>query len=455
MQHTPRLWWCCVLVLSLATFDARADRLILKDGRVIEGRVIKRTEGEVHINVKKGGASLRLAYKTSEVKEIVDEEEEDAAKPAIGKKGEGQSKVPSSQPATTPAAAAKSGPTYLVAPIRGAIGLYATTELLKTYISIARAQQPDMFILEIDTGGGSVREVGAMIDLLQAAKDLKPIAYVRNAHSAGAMLAMSCRQIVMAPDASIGGAVIYSTTPWGTPQNIEEKMQSIYRAQFRAAAEAAGQEPLLIEGMMRTDVVLSRTGAGPGTKVIEGSPAGSALVKPRGRILTLTASEAVACYLADDIADRPEGCAVALGLQTGGTASRAATDAFFAHRKAIDEAAKRYASALGRANEAYARAIDNDPSSRSYRVDSASGEFRGKAKQEWKERSDACVKSLKECKTAISAARTVLKARPKIAMHPNVADKMYDPVALFEISKELEVLAKKVRADRKRKGITG
>jgi hypothetical protein len=42
----------------------------------------------------------------------------------------------------------------------------------------------------------------------------------------------------MSPHGTIGGAILYQIGPDGTPANIEEKFESLYRAQFLAAGMA-------------------------------------------------------------------------------------------------------------------------------------------------------------------------------------------------------------------------
>lgn len=438
------------LLLTVLVCPAAGDQVVLRNGKVVECRVLQRSEKEVRVQVTKGGAALVTTYPMAEVREVI----RVAAPPVAATRPAGP------QAGGVAAKRPRTGPTYVVAPIRETIGLHATAPLIKTYLNIARVERPDYFILDIDSGGGSVGELGEMLNALAAEKHVKLVAYVRNAHSAAAILAMACPVIVMAPEASIGGAVVYRKTAWGMPENIEEKMQSILRAQFRATAETAGHDPLLVEGMMRTDLAIGRVGTGTSARVVDlsddslGQPrAVDEVLKPRGRILTLTAAEAVRCGLAVGTADAPAGAASLVGLAAWSEVSNGPSGAYAAHLRSVEDVAKRYARCIRKAGEAYAHAQASDPRAIEYTVDPSSGEFVGDASRIWRQRSDLCSRYLKDCFTQYDAARRLLAEHPHIALHPGLADRMFTPVSLGDAATAVMQMSRDLKADRKRRGI--
>ena len=111
--------------------------------------------------------------------------------------------------------------------------------------------------------------------------------------------------------ATIGGATAYQLLPWGAPAAVSEKMQSIWRATCRAAAEQGGHEPLLAEAMVDRDVELHLVGEGGTVRVVRGP--GPEVLTQKGKLLTLTAKEAVGCGLARAVADDAD----ALGRMLG------------------------------------------------------------------------------------------------------------------------------------------
>lgn len=125
-------------------------------------------------------------------------------------------------------------------------------------------------VLDIDTPGGRIDAAERIVDAIKAA-GIPVYAFVNpRAYSAGAMIALASTGIVMQPSGVIGAA----TPVDGEGTKLSEKMVSAMRAEFRALAEAAGLDPAIAEGMVDESIEI------PG-------------VKPAGKLLTLTATEAL------------------------------------------------------------------------------------------------------------------------------------------------------------------
>ncbi|HEY7611672.1 MAG TPA: NfeD family protein [Gemmatimonadales bacterium] len=123
--------------------------------------------------------------------------------------------------------------------------------------------------LDIDTPGGRVDAAERISDAVRRAA-IPVYAFVNpRAYSAGALIAISAKEIYMRP-----GAVIGAATPVdGEGNRASEKMVSAMRAEFRAVAEERGLDPRIAEAMVDESVEI------PG-------------VNPKGRLLTLTSGEA-------------------------------------------------------------------------------------------------------------------------------------------------------------------
>lgn len=135
-------------------------------------------------------------------------------------------------------------------------------------------------VLDIDTPGGRVDAAEQIADALGDA-DIPVYAFVnRRALSAGALIALATDVIYMRPGSTLGAA----TPVTGGGEKASEKVVSAMRSEFRALAEAAGLDPLVAEAMVDEDVVI------PG--VVE-----------KGKLLTLTTSEAVRLGYAQEVAD--------------------------------------------------------------------------------------------------------------------------------------------------------
>jgi membrane-bound serine protease (ClpP class) len=94
--------------------------------------------------------------------------------------------------------------------------------------------------------------MGEIVDVILQRATVPTIAVVRDAFSAGALIAMSAEQLVMLPGSSIGAAlpvVLDPLAPLGLSP-ADEKIQSAMRAQFRSVALARGRNADVAEAMV-------------------------------------------------------------------------------------------------------------------------------------------------------------------------------------------------------------
>ena len=117
----------------------------------------------------------------------------------------------------------------------------------------------EAIILKIRTFGGRVDAAVDIKDTLFET-DIKTIAFVEGrAISAGALIALSCQSIVMSPGSVIGAAtpVSFSPVPSGEkPQPANEKAVSVIRAEFKSTAERNHHPAKLAEAMVDPDIEL-------------------------------------------------------------------------------------------------------------------------------------------------------------------------------------------------------
>lgn len=187
-----------------------------------------------------------------------------------------------------------------VIPVVGMVGVDATADAMAKELDRIVRAKADTVVLYVDSPGGLVDEMHRIVTLIEDAPEpVTFVAYVKQAISAAAVVAVACERIVVAPEAVIGAAVPFKVGPQGMPGEVEEKMRSIFRAQVRHAAEVGGHSPLLAQGMEDLDLQLSII-EDPNNPpmVIEGATRGR-LIKPKGKVLTLTATEAINVGLAE------------------------------------------------------------------------------------------------------------------------------------------------------------
>ncbi|SUJ01851.1 signal peptide peptidase SppA, 36K type [Sphingobacterium spiritivorum] len=134
----------------------------------------------------------------------------------------------------------------------------------------ASALKSDYLLVELNTFGGAVNYADSIRSRLLNSP-MKTVVYINhNAASAGALIAMASDYIYMQKGASIGAASVVDAKG----EVLPEKYQSYMRGLMRATAEAKGRDPKIAEAFVDPSVSLPN-------------------LKPDGKLLTMTADEAV------------------------------------------------------------------------------------------------------------------------------------------------------------------
>jgi len=144
------------------------------------------------------------------------------------------------------------GSTVLVFPVEGNIDLGIAAFLER---SLGGRDDLQTVVLEINTFGGRVDAAVQMRDLLMET-DIPTIAYVHpRAISAGALIALSCDVIAVAPGSSMGAATPVQVQG-GEAAPVEAKYVSYLRGEFRSTAESQGRDGTVAEAMVDASVVV-------------------------------------------------------------------------------------------------------------------------------------------------------------------------------------------------------
>jgi membrane-bound serine protease (ClpP class) len=173
--------------------------------------------------------------------------------------------------------AAPEGAKVLRIPIEGTIDLG-----LSAFVERALSDNGNavLVVLDINTLGGRVDAAIKIRDALLK-HDVRTVAFVHpRAISAGALIALACDVIAMAPGATIGAAKPVTSDGSEPSEGDEEKMTSYMRTEMRATAEAKGRRGDIAEAMVDRSVV------------IEGVVGG-------GKLLTLDTDRALALNMAE------------------------------------------------------------------------------------------------------------------------------------------------------------
>lgn len=273
------------LLSALVATDNRADTVTKKNGSTIEGRIVAETADAVTVEADSGGITFRQKISRANIRSIERE--------------------------------VRDGPGYCTIPLTGDFGGAIRADDVRAAVAEARRLEAKYVVLVIDSPGGSILEMNQVIQVFTDNADLTFVAYVKTrALSAAAVTALACPHIVMAPKSSIGASVVFTIGPDGTPRDIEEKFRAAMRANLRAAAGVGGRSDLWVRGMSETDLEIAVVKDEKGKpKLVEGpAPDGGAVIKAKGRILAVTATEAADAGLSDATVAGVEGVREVLGL---------------------------------------------------------------------------------------------------------------------------------------------
>jgi len=169
----------------------------------------------------------------------------------------------------------------------------------------ALALEPDLIVYRIDTYGGTAASALEIAKVIGDVDEPTTVAYIPDkAISAGALIAMSCRQMVMGDGSKIGDCQPIIPTAEGiTPAG--EKMETVLRASFRSFAERNGYPVALAEAMVSAHLEVHKvTVEGEEPRYVRSDRAkalkeqygekvlADEVVLPEGDLLTMTAQEA-------------------------------------------------------------------------------------------------------------------------------------------------------------------
>jgi len=211
----------------------------------------------------------------------------------------------------------------LVIPVHDVIDL-GVAFFVKRSVEGAERSGVQHIVVELDTLGG---RVDAALDIRDALEGCEvPIsAYVnKRAISAGALICITAKDIAMVSGSTIGAATPIGIGPMGDKQQTGEKEVSYLRGEFRATAERNGHSPLLAEAMVDPDTEVWAVFENGVPRIVSSSEAEelksqsekleTEVVSPRGKLLTLTAAEALKFGLAGSTPATLEDFVRSLGL---------------------------------------------------------------------------------------------------------------------------------------------
>jgi len=168
----------------------------------------------------------------------------------------------------------------VVIPVRDQIARPALF-ILRRGLKEAISNKADAVVLDVKTPGGALDVTLEMLEALEKFPG-KKFAYVNDeALSAGAFICAATDEIWFAPRGKMGAAAPVNATGQDIDKTMRQKIVSYLRAEVRSISEGKGYRGEVLSAMIDENFELK---------------IGDKVVKPKGELLTLTASEASTLY---------------------------------------------------------------------------------------------------------------------------------------------------------------
>jgi len=396
---------------------ARGDTLVTKDGKTFEGRVISRGSSIV-FEAHKYGSKITVTIPKTNVASLTEGPITAAThKVPVRPKKRILGNLPPEPEA--PPVAAYSGPTYYLIPLNGMVGRTFSADVLARSLADAAKRKPSAVVLHVDSPGGLMNEVEPLVRTIARYKrDLRIAVLVKRAISAAAITSLAANAIYVEPGSVIGAATAFRLTPAGTPAAVTEKIQSLWRAKARSFAAMGGHSPLLANAMIDASAQLYVIDRGGKKVILERPVRGCSVVTRSGRLLTMTAGEALACGLAAGQAADPGELGTLLG-HAGWTECRGLARPLAEYR---DKAIRTLTEDMTKLKKQYdanmTGAMDSAPWKGRYEYYSDTRKFTRASWRRWNERSRKCVVFLTQAKGDLAKAAAIAEKFPKVFGDP-------------------------------------
>jgi len=159
----------------------------------------------------------------------------------------------------------------------------ALAAFVRRAVRVAEQNRSDLLAFEIDTFGGRVDAALEIADTILDSK-VPTLSYVHpKAISAGALIALATRTLVMAPGSTLGDCAPITFTEEG-PKMLGEKFQSPLRAKFRSLARRNNYPAVLAEAMVTPEMEVYRVRWGNEVRYLDKSAFDDLSPEERGRI---------------------------------------------------------------------------------------------------------------------------------------------------------------------------
>ena len=322
------------VVCAFPSASFAADKVTLKDGTVLEGKITREGEGFLFIKVKIGAIEQERLVATSDIKTIErdgaakDPKSTDDAKdkkdPAVAGDAKAGESKPAHSGATRVAILNFGPPSSWQDKIGNTVGLEISVKAFADVVPKLEKAKVDVVVIRVNSGGGLGLEVPKFQELFE--KVYKPkfrtVAWIESAISAAAMSPYVIEEIYFLPEGNLGAC-----TGWyGNLQNVEGVDLEEMLIMMEHASALGKRDPKIMRSMQIQEPLSCNIDPVTGEVTWFQDTSGQYLVNQPHTILTFNAKDALRYKFAAGIAATKEELAKAMGLNEVEWVAQDATD---------------------------------------------------------------------------------------------------------------------------------
>ncbi len=329
----------------LTTGTAHADKLYLKDGRVLDGKVVREGKGFLYFKVKVGTVDSEQIFMDVDVSKI----ERDDPKPKTDEnikqdtdaKGTDAKADEAKHTGATRVCILNFGPpSDWQGAVENMVGREISYAAFKKVVPLLEKAKVDVVVVRVNSGGGLTLEMPRFQDLFE--KEFKPkfrtVAWIESAISAAAMSPWTIEEYYFFPQGNMGACTEFTMNDMKASKGM--KLEEVL---FRMEkASAWGKKDPRIMRSMQIQEPLSVDVDENGEVHWRQDELGQVILNPKGQVFTINANDAVKYKFAKGIAANREQLARAMGLQEVEWVAQDASDLIDHSLRDNDSAYKRF-----------------------------------------------------------------------------------------------------------------
>jgi hypothetical protein len=288
-----------IVVLAMSVTAAFGSATVyLKDGRVLEGDIVRETDSFIFVRVMIGGVGKDELVLRSDIERI--EREPEPAEDA----GEEKLDEIDRDLAEDEAAAPSDGAVRVAfITLEEMVGPFMFAPALSDSVDALEDDDADVVILRINSGGGALAEIEPLIEVIE--DEIKPeyrvAAWIESAISAAAMTASICEEIYFMSEGNLGAATGFRQTGSGAEAMGGRELEEVLK--IMEGVSDRGQKNPLVMRAMQVPTNLSADFTSDGRVVWRNDLEGEHIVATENDILTFDSQTAVKYQYARGVAD--------------------------------------------------------------------------------------------------------------------------------------------------------